>query len=221
MLSACSAVENKEEMKKGLLFVVSGPSGTGKTTLCRAMTQVLPGLHYSISYTTRPPRPGDENGREYHFVSPDEFQEMIDRNDFAEWAEIYGCKYGTSQPHLEKIRREGRAVILDIDGNGARQLKNKDVAGTFIFLLPPSLAELRRRLSLRGTEGRAAMEERLKKAQEELIAARWYDYLIINDDLEKAKERLKAVILAEHQRRVRMEETLDRLLTEKLNYEPL
>ena len=208
-------------MKKGLLFVVSGPSGTGKTTLCRAMTLIFPGLHYSISYTTRPPRPGDENGRDYHFVSADEFQEMIDRNDFAEWAEIYGYKYGTSQPLLEKIRMEGRAVILDIDGNGARQLKNKDVAGTFIFLLPPSLAELRRRLSLRGTEGRAAMEERLKKAQEETIAARWYDYLIVNDDLEKAQERLKAIILAEHQRRVRMEETLDRLLTEKLNYEPL
>ena len=160
-------------MKKGLLFVVSGPSGTGKTTLCRAMTQVFPELYYSISYTTRPPRPGDDNGRDYHFVSADEFQEMIDRNDFAEWAEIYGYKYGTSQPLLEKIRGKDRAVILDIDGNGARQLKNKDVAGTFIFLLPPSLAELRRRLSLRGTEGRAAMEERLKKAQEEMIAARF------------------------------------------------
>jgi guanylate kinase len=214
-------VKIKEEMKKGLLFVVSGPSGTGKTTLCRAMTQIFPELHYSISYTTRPPRPGDENGRDYHFVSRAEFQRMIDRNDFAEWAEIYGYKYGTSQPLLEKIREEGRAVILDIDGKGAWQLRNKDLEGTFIFLLPPSLAALRRRLSLRGTEGRAAMEERLKKAQEELIAARWYDYLIINDDLEKAKERLKAVILAEHQRRVRMEETLDRLLTEKLNYEPL
>jgi guanylate kinase len=208
-------------MKKGLLFVVSGPSGTGKTTLCRAMTQVFPGLHYSISYTTRPPRPGDENGKDYHFVSPAEFQEMIYRNDFAEWAEIYGHRYGTSQPLLEKIRGEDRAVILDIDGKGARQLKNTDLEGIFIFLLPPSLAALRRRLSLRGTEGRAAMEERLKKAQEEMIAARWYDYLIVNDDLEKAKERLKAVILAEHQRRVRMEETLDRLLTEKLNDEPL
>jgi guanylate kinase len=207
-------------MKKGLLFIVSAPSGTGKTTLCRAMAQVFPGLHYSISYTTRPPRPGDENGRDYHFVSPDEFQEMIARNDFAEWAEIYGYRYGTSQSLLEKTRGEGRAVILDIDGNGAWQLKKRGVDGTFIFLLPPSLAELERRLSQRGTEGKTAMEERLKKSREEMTAARWYDYLIVNDDLEKAKERLKAVILAEHQRRARMEDALESLLAEKLNFEP-
>jgi guanylate kinase len=203
-------------MKKGLLFVVSGPSGTGKTTLCRAMTQVFPELYYSISYTTRPPRPGDENGRDYHFVSPDEFQAMIDRKDFAEWAEIYGYKYGTSKILLDKFRGEGRDVILDIDGNGARQLKDKDAEGIFIFLLPPSLAALRKRLSLRGTEGRVAMEERLKKAKEEMTVARWYDYMIVNEDLKNAKEQLKAVIMAERQRRSRMEETWEHLLNEKL-----
>jgi guanylate kinase len=216
-----SAAENREEMKKGLLFIVSAPSGTGKTTLCRAMTQVFPWLHYSVSYTTRPPRPGDENGRDYHFVSSAEFREMIDRNDFAEWAEIYGYRYGTSKSLLEKIRGEGRAVILDIDGNGAGKLKDGGVEGTFIFLLPPSLAELQRRLSRRGTEAKTAMEERLKKAQAEMTAARWYDYLIVNDDLERAQERLKAVILAEHQRRARMEEILENLLTEKLDFENL
>jgi guanylate kinase len=213
-----TAVENRKEMEKGLLFVVSAPSGTGKTTLCRAMTQVFPGLGYSISYTTRPPRPGDENGRDYYFISPAEFQERIDRNYFAEWAEIYGCRYGTSRSLLEKIRGEGRDVILDIDGQGARQLREQDLGGIFIFLLPPSLAELRRRLSLRGTEGKAAMQERLRTAQIEMSEARGYDYLIVNDDLEKAKDRLKAVILAEHQRRHRMEEALESLLNEKLKF---
>lgn len=205
-------------MKKGLLFVVSAPSGTGKTTLCRAMTQVFPGLHYSISYTTRSPRTGDVNGRDYYFISPAEFQERIDRNDFAEWAEIYGCRYGTSRSLLDKIRGEGRDVILDIDGQGARQLREQDLEGTFIFLLPPSLAELRRRLSLRGTEGKAAMQERLRKAQTEMAEAHGYDYLIVNDDLEKAKDQLKSVINAEHQRRPRMETILDRLLKEELAF---
>ena len=205
-------------MKKGLLFVVSAPSGTGKTTLCRAMTGAFPGLHYSVSYTTRPPRPGDENGRDYHFISPAEFQERIDRNDFAEWAEIYGCRYGTSRSLLEKIRGEGRDVVLDIDGQGARQLRKQDLEGVFIFLLPPSLAELRRRLSLRGTETRAAMRERLRKARVEMAEARGYDYLIVNDDLEKAQEQLKAVIIAEHQRRACMEEALEEILKEKTDF---
>jgi len=203
-------------MKKGLLFVVSAPSGTGKTTLCRAMTRVFPGLHYSVSYTTRTPRPGDVNGRDYHFISPAEFQERIDRNDFAEWAEIYGYRYGTSRSLIEKIQDEGRDVILDIDGQGARQLREKDLGGVFIFLLPPSLGELQRRLSLRGTEGAAALKERLIKARAEMTEARGYDYLIVNDDLEEAKGRLQAVIVAEHQRRHRMEETLERLLSEEL-----
>jgi guanylate kinase len=202
-------------MKKGLLFVVSAPSGTGKTTLCRAITEIFPHLHYSVSYTTRPPRPGDKNGREYHFVSPPDFQKMIERDDFAEWAEIYGHRYGTSKTLLEKIRTEGRDVILDIDGQGARQLKRKERGGIFIFLLPPSLEELRRRLSRRGTDGKASRDERLKKARAEMAEGRWYDYLIVNDDLEKTKENLKAIILAEHHRRARMEKVLEDLLKEE------
>jgi guanylate kinase len=203
-------------MKKGLIFIVSAPSGTGKTTLCRAMTGAFPELHYSVSYTTRPARPGDENGRDYHFISPAEFQERIEKNDFAEWAEIYGYRYGTSRSLIEKIRSEGRDVVLDIDGQGARQLREKDLGGVFIFLLPPSLAELRRRLSRRGTEDPAALKERLMKARAEMTEAREYDYLIVNDDLERAKDRLRAVIVAEHQRRRRTEEFLERLLNEEL-----
>ncbi len=182
------------------------------------MTEIFPDLHYSISYTTRPPRQGDENGRDYYFVSSAEFQKMVDRGEFAEWAEIYEYRYGTSRTILEKIRGEGRDVILDIDGQGARQLRKQGQGGIFIFLLPPSLEELRFRLSKRGTEGKAAIKERLRKAQVEMAEARGYDYLIVNDDLEKAKDLLKGVILAEHQRLSRMEGVLERLLNERLAF---
>lgn len=204
-----------DKKKKGLVFVVSAPSGTGKTTLCRAMTRIFPGLHYSISHTTRQQRPGDENGKDYHFISPQEFQQMIDRSEFVEWAEIYGHRYGTSRAVVEKVLEEGRDVILDIDGQGAKQIHDKKLPGAFIFLLPPSLEELERRLSNRRTERKAAMEERLRKAKAEMAEAYWYDYLIVNDELEKAQEQLQAVILAEHCRRERMSEFLAEILTAK------
>jgi len=204
-----------KKMNKGLLFVVSAPSGTGKTTLCRAMTRIFPGLHYSISHTTRQQRPGDENGKDYHFISPQEFQQRIDRSEFVEWAEIYGHRYGTSRAVVEKVLEEGRDVILDIDGQGAKQIHDKKLPGAFIFLLPPSLEELERRLSSRRTERKAAMEERLRKAKAEMAEAYWYDYLIVNDELGKAQEQLQAVILAEHCRRERMSEFLAEILTAK------
>ena len=200
------------DKKEGLLFVVSAPSGTGKTTLCREMLQVFPDLHYSISYTTRPLRPGDQKDRDYHFVSPAEFQKMIEHGDFAEWAEIYGHRYGTSKVFLHQAREEGLDVILDIDGQGARQLREKSVAGVFIFLLPPSIGELKRRLANRKTEGKEALAERLRKARREMAEAEWYDYWILNDDLEEAKERLKGVIQAERCRRERMAPMLEKIL---------
>jgi guanylate kinase len=200
------------DKKEGLLFVVSAPSGTGKTTLCREMLQVFPDLHYSISYTTRPLRPGDQKDRDYHFVSPAEFQKMIEHGDFAEWAEIYGHRYGTSRIFLNQAREEGLDVILDIDGQGARQLREKSVAGVFIFLLPPSIGELKRRLANRKTEGKEALAERLRKARREMAEAEWYDYWILNDDLEEAKERLKGVIQAERCRRERMAPMLEKIL---------
>jgi len=205
----------KKMKKEGLLFVVSGASGTGKTTLCRAMVKIFPQLHFSVSYTTRPQRAGDVNGRDYHFVSAEEFQKMIEEGEFTEWAEIYGQRYGTSKMILEKVREEGRDVILCVDGQGARQLRDKDLRGIFIFILPPSWAELKQRLAKRQTEEEAALEERLRKARAEMAEARWYDYIIINEELEKAQEQLKAVILAEHCRRERMAEALEDLLLEK------
>jgi guanylate kinase len=205
----------KKMKKEGLLFVVSGASGTGKTTLCRAMLKIFPPLHFSVSYTTRPQRAGDVNGRDYDFVSAEEFQKMIEEGEFAEWAEIYGQRYGTSKMILEKVREEGRDVILCVDGQGARQLRDKNLRGIFIFILPPSWAELKQRLAKRQTEEKAALEERLRKARAEMAEARWYDYIIINEELEKAQEQLKAVILAEHCRRERMAEALEDLLLEK------
>jgi guanylate kinase len=204
-------------MKKneGILFIVSGASGTGKSTLCRAMLEVFPNLRFSVSHTTRPRRPGDRGGRDYFFVSRLEFQTMIDRRDFVEWAEIYGHRYGTSKRMLETARAEGQDLILDIDGQGARQLREQNIPGAFVFLLPPSLEELKRRLKNRKTEGKEALEERLNKARAEIADSRWYDYLIINDDLRTAKARLKAIILAEHCRRDRLTEAIDKLLLEK------
>ncbi|HSR13170.1 MAG TPA: guanylate kinase, partial [Thermodesulfobacteriota bacterium] len=120
-----------------MLFVVSGASGTGKTTLCRAMVKLFPGLLFSVSHTTRPKRPGDVEGRDYFFVSPEEFKGMIDRGDFVEWAEIYGHCYGTSREILTRAAREGKDIILDIDSQGAEQLRRSGIPGVFVFLFPP------------------------------------------------------------------------------------
>ena len=205
----------KKMKTEGLLFVVSGASGTGKTTLCRSMLRIFPNLRFSVSHTTRPQRPGDENGRDYFFISSEEFQKMIDQGDFAEWAEIYGHRYGTSKRMLEEALARGQDLILDVDGQGARQLRQKGLPGTFIFILPPSLAELRRRLNKRKTEGKEALEERLRKARDEIGEARWYDFLILNDELKRAQQQLQAIILAEHCRRERLAGVLETLMLEK------
>ena len=202
-----------EKKLPGLMFVVSAPSGTGKTTLCGALSRIFPELHFSVSYTTRPPRPGEINGRDYHFIAPEDFQQMIHRGEFAEWAEIYGYRYGTSVSRLGSMLEEGRDVILDIDGQGARQLREKKLPGIFIFILPPSLRELERRLCNRKTEEKTALEERLRKAKVEMAEACWYDYLIVNDELEKAKEKMMAIVLAEKCRRERMIRIVEDILS--------
>ncbi len=202
------------KQEKGILFVVSAPSGTGKTTLCQAMTRFFSDLYYSVSYTTRLPRPGDQEGKDYYFVSKAEFQAMVARGDFAEWAEIYGDYYGTSRALIEKFLQAGRHVILDIDGQGAKQLREKNWPGVFIFILPPSLEELKRRLKNRHTETPGAYRERINKAKVEIIEAHWYDYIIVNDVLEKAQEELKAIILAEQCRRARQGDKLAKLLSQ-------
>jgi guanylate kinase len=176
--------------------VVSGPSGAGKTTLYREAASSLPNLKHSVSYTTRRPRPGEVNDRDYTFINRDEFKGMIDRGEFAEWAEIHGKLYGTSRKRLEETMDSGIDVILDIDVQGAEQLKKKYQGGVYIFVLPPSLEVLEKRLQKRMVNSKEEIEKRLKVAAKEIKRYREYDYVIVNNILEDALKELSAIIIS-------------------------
>ena len=190
--------------REGLLFIISAPSGAGKTTLCKEVVDILGNLRHSVSYTTRFPRHGEVHGRDYFFVSPAEFEKMIKACEFAEWAEVHGNLYGTAMKTLDENRKQGFDVILDIDCQGARQLKERCGDGVFIFILPPSLHELRRRLDLRNSESDEAKERRIRNAADEIRESSWYDYIIVNDVFSKAVEELKSVLSAERCRAFRV-----------------
>lgn len=183
--------------REGILFVISAPSGTGKTSLCKEIVDFFPSLGHSVSYTTRPRREGERDGVDYHFVSPETFAAMVERGEFAEWAEVHGNRYGTALATLDEARGHGRDILLDIDCQGAAQLKKTTSDGVFIFLLPPNYEELRRRLTGRNTDAPEVIERRIANAHGEVKEAVWYDYVIINDDFETALGQLKAVIVAE------------------------
>jgi len=183
--------------REGILFVISAPSGAGKTTLCKEVVDIFPGLRQSISFTTRPRRAGEQDGIDYHFVSAETFAAMVAEGAFAEWAEVHGNRYGTALATLEDCRRTGTDVLLDIDCQGAAQLKQNWPGGVFIFIVPPSFEELERRLRGRDTDSHEVIARRLLNARQELREMAWYDYLVVNDDLERAREELKAVFVAE------------------------
>ncbi len=189
----------KDQKKKaaGLLFVVSAPSGAGKTTLCQEVAVTALNLRHSVSHTTREPRPGEITGQHYYFVSQPEFQEMIDSKAFLEWAEVHGHFYGTSFKALEALWGRGLDIILDIDYQGAAQLREKKIEGVFIYILPPSFEALKSRLKERKSESPAEISRRLSKSREEITSYRDYHYLIVNDDFEKAKKELMTIISAE------------------------
>lgn len=190
---------------KGQLFILSAPSGAGKTTLLKKVMAQLSGLAFSISHTTRPPRSGEKNGIDYHFVSVEEFQVMRDQGLFLEWAEVHGNFYGTSRPAVMKQLEQGQDIILDIDVQGAAIIaKDTTVAAVSVFIAPPTLAELERRLRGRGTDSNETIELRLHNAAWEMEAAPDYDYLVINDSLEEAAATLRAVIIAERSRSHRL-----------------
>jgi guanylate kinase len=186
----------QEKRSRGRLFIVSAPSGAGKTTLCRNVVASLPHLKFSVSYTTRQPRPGEIPDADYTFISRGDFQSMIDRGDFIEWAEVHGERYGTSRQRLHEMIRSGYDVILDIDTQGAMQIKEKHSEGTYIFVMPPSMEVLRQRLRSRMTDSLQEIEKRLKRSVAEIKTYPAYDYVIINDTLEKAVREFEAIILS-------------------------
>lgn len=194
--------------REGILFIISAPSGAGKTTLCKEVIDIFPQLRHSVSYTTRPSRAGEVHGRDYFFIAETEFRRMVAAGEFAEWAEVHGNLYGTAIKTLEEHRRKGIDIILDIDCQGARQLKERYHGGVFIFILPPSYHELRRRLDCRNSDSVDVIERRVRCAAVEIRESRWYDYIIVNDIFSKAVEELKAVLIAEQCRTFRVLEAV-------------
>jgi guanylate kinase len=183
--------------KDGLLFVISAPSGAGKTTLCKALTDSLENLRHSISYTTRKPRIGELDGREYYFATEERFRDMARAGDFAEWAQVHSNLYGTSRRVLDEMRTEGIDVILDIDTQGAKQIKEKYRESVFIFIMPPSLEILEERLRNRKSDHEEEIKKRMLRAREEIKDYAMYDYIIVNRDFERALAELRAVVIAE------------------------
>jgi guanylate kinase len=184
-----------------MLLIVSAPSGCGKTTMVRALLKRETGLHYSVSYTTRHPRQAEREGVDYHFVSQEAFEELARAGAFAEWAEVYGQRYATSARQIERALALGEDIVCDIDVQGARRLKGRYPDAVLVFVLPPSVTELERRLCERNTDHPEACRERLAAARAEIAQAAHYDYFIINDDLERAVDSLHQVLLAERLRR--------------------
>jgi len=196
---------------RGFFIVLSAASGTGKTSIRRIFLERCPDVQFSVSYTTRTPRPGEVNGQDYFFVSEAEFRERIDRGEFAEWEENYGRYYGTSGKIMTRFLEQGRDMILDIEPRGAKALKKNYQGGIYVFVLPPSLAELKERLRKRG-ESDVEIMKRLDKVREEVGEAHGYDYVIFNDQLEKAVDHLQAIYRAEKSRTERMRKKIQDVL---------
>jgi guanylate kinase len=183
--------------KRGIPFILSAPSGTGKTTLVRQIMENFPRVVQSISYTTREPRPGETPGKDYHFVSLPIFEEMAKKGEFLNHNRLFGNFYGTSSDWVESQLKSGKHVFLVIDTQGGLELKSRGFKGVYIFLKPPSNEELRRRLTGRHTETSSALQERLEKMESELEEGKLYDYTITNDSIDVAYEVLKSIIIAE------------------------
>lgn len=183
------------------VYIVSAPSGSGKTTLVERLLKEVPRLRFSVSYTTRAPRGQEQNGREYFFVAREQFEEMIRRGELLEWAEVFGNYYGTARRFWDEARAAGLDLLLDIDIQGARQVKEKIPEAVSIFILPPSRQVLEQRLRLRGQDSEPVIAQRLRDAQREIHGYIRYDYVLINDDLERSAQCLRSIVLAERWKR--------------------
>ena len=181
---------------RGILFVVSAPSGAGKTTLLRKVISQLPGVNLSVSCTTRAPRPEEQEGVDYVFITRDEFNAMEREGKFIEWAQVHGDLYATPRANMEKLQ-QGEDLVLEIDTQGARKIREEFNDGVLIFIRPPSLEVLKGRLQTRGGDSDEAMQARLHNAQKELDQMAWYDYIVVNDDIEEATRQLASIIIAE------------------------
>lgn len=204
-------------MRKGLLILISGPSGTGKGTVCDLLRQKHPEISYSISATTRQPRPGEQDGVNYYFYTKEKFQEMIDQGQLLEWAEVYGNFYGTPKQKVLDRLEAGEDILLEIDTQGALNVMKVMPEGLFIFLLPPSLEELAARLKGRGTETEESLHRRLGAAVDEIKLATKYRYVVVNDKVEDAQETIANIIEAEHHRSDLNESLLAKLQVWKEN----
>jgi guanylate kinase len=183
------------------VYIISAPSGSGKSTLVGKARQLVTGLEFSISYTTRQPRGNEQNGREYFFVSRDEFEQMIGRDEFLEYADVFGNWYGTAKCFLEDAKQKGNDLLLDIDVQGAEQIKRKLPQAVSIFILPPNRQTLEQRLRHRSLDAESVIQRRLVTASREIENYGKYDYILINDRLEESIEQLKAILLAERLKR--------------------
>jgi guanylate kinase len=192
-------------LSDGLLFIVSAPSGAGKTTLVERLVECVPHLRLSRSYTSRPARPGETDGVDYNFVTRDRFELMIAAGDFLEWANVFGNLYGTCASDTSRMLGAGADVVLVIDVQGARKVRQQGIAAATIFVMPPSFEVLEQRLRGRSKDPEAAIQRRLQAAREEVAAFRDYDYVVINDELNSSIDRLRGIVLAERARLQRMQ----------------
>jgi guanylate kinase len=196
----------------GILFVISSPSGGGKGTLIRRLLDSVPGVSYSVSWTTRAARPSEVDGLNYHFVNEEEFERMRDRGGFLEWAVVHGHLYGTARSVVEQELSEGHDIVLEIDVQGAEAVRAAFESVVSVFILPPSFEVLRARLSARMTERREELELRLSNARGEVEQYRHFDYVVLNDEVERAAVQLSGIVLAERARRERQEWVARRVL---------
>ena len=195
-------------IRKGILFIVSAPSGTGKTSLCRELLRAFPDLILSTSSTTRPQRSGEQEGKDYFFLTQEQFEKKIQKKEFAEWAVVYGHRYGTSLEFINSQTERGTDLLFEIDTRGALALQSKYPEAVLIFIFPPSLDHLRARLEHRAQNTKEELQERLQKAEEELHQSAKHDYFIVNDVFEEALAKLKAIIIAERSRKERVRPSL-------------
>ncbi len=186
--------------QEGLPIIISAPSGAGKTTLCQALKKRLPDLNFSVSYTTRPPRMNERNGVDYHFISKEKFLEMTDRNEFLEWAQIHDNYYGTARKNIENTLQQRKDLVLELDVQGVESLRALKYQGVFIFILPPSMEELEKRLAGRGTESDNQVKQRLEVGKKEIAKNHLYDYAVTNVNVDESVDTIVNIIRAEKNR---------------------